>query len=211
MARDEKQTRIELINPALPDRGWLDALIREDIIDNRDKREITRADVENRSATAPCTCKKVRPGYIEEGYNANEMNLMPDDRVKAMCEDLFPHLLDTGGPHQKAIISCTRDYHANQVMIAMNNVYEKWCHENNRTRKDWYAFQCTPDLRLPADKLISDSRGSKNDYTNATRLFGEEFISRAKPSKPEERSKLLVTLPGAISREVFDFEEVQED
>jgi len=213
-----------------------------------DKREITREDIEKRSAIDPFTGKKIRPEDIEEEYKAKdyEVKLMLDDRVKAMCDDLFQHLLDTGGPHQKAIIFCARDHHANQVMIAMNNIYEKWCQENNRTRKEWYAFQCTgnPDLRPSADKLIPDFRGSKNshfiattvdllstgvdipnlnnvvffrylespisfyqmvgrgtrtgeprgskpmfrvyDYTNATRLFGEEFISRAKPSKPEE-------------------------
>lgn len=30
MPRDEHQTRVELINPALHDRGWVEALIRED-------------------------------------------------------------------------------------------------------------------------------------------------------------------------------------
>jgi type I site-specific restriction endonuclease len=30
MARDEQQTRIELINPALHERGWVDSLIREE-------------------------------------------------------------------------------------------------------------------------------------------------------------------------------------
>ena len=33
------------------------------------------------------------------------------------------------------------------------------------------------------------------DYTNATRLFGEEFLSRAKPSKPEEESAEGVESP----------------
>ena len=213
-----------------------------------DKREITREDIEKRSAIDPFTGKKVRPEDIEEEYKAKdyEVKLMLDDRVNAMCEDLFQNLLETGGPHQKTIIFCARDHHANQVMIALNNIYEKWCQENKRTPKEWYAFQCTgnPDLRPSADKLIPDFRGSKNshfiattvdllstgvdipnlnnvvffrylespisfyqmvgrgtrtgeprgskpmfrvyDYTNVTRLFGEEFISRAKPSKPEE-------------------------
>lgn len=213
-----------------------------------DKKEITREDVEKRSATDPFTGKKVNPDDIEEKYNAKdyEVKLMLDDRVKAMCEDLFQHLLETGGPHQKTIIFCARDTHANQVMIAMNNIYEKWCRDNHRTHKEWYAFQCTgnPDLRPSADKLIPDFRGSKNshfiattvellstgvdipnldnvvffrylespisfyqmtgrgtrtgeprgskpmfrvyDYTNTTRLFGEEFTSRARPTRPEE-------------------------
>ncbi|MBM3236416.1 restriction endonuclease subunit R [Candidatus Poribacteria bacterium] len=213
-----------------------------------DKTAITRQDIERRSTIDPFTGKKVRPQDIEELYSAKdyEVKLMLDDRVKAMSEDLFQNLLETGGPHQKTIIFCARDSHANQVMIAMNNIYEKWCRDNQRTPKEWYAFQCTgnPDLRPSASKLIPDLRGSRNshfiattvdllstgvdipnldnvvffryiespisfyqrvgrgtrtgeprgskvmfrvyDYTNATRLFGEEFISRAKPSKPEQ-------------------------
>jgi len=209
-----------------------------------DKKEITKEDVEKRSATDPYTGKKVNPADIEDKYTAKdyEMKLMLDDRVKAMSEDLFQLLLDTGGPHQKTIVFCARDTHANQVMIALNNIYEKWCSDNKRTSKEFYAFQCTgnPDLRPSADKLIPDFRGSRNshfiattvellstgvdvpnldnvvffkyvespisfyqmtgrgtrtgeprgsklmfriyDYTNATRLFGEEFISRARPS-----------------------------
>ncbi|MDP1854250.1 MAG: DEAD/DEAH box helicase family protein [Candidatus Omnitrophota bacterium] len=213
-----------------------------------DKKEITKEDIEKRSATDPFTGKKINPNDIEDKYTAKdyEMKLMLDDRVKAMSEDLFQHFLDTGGPHQKTIIFCARDSHANQVMIALNNVYEKWCRDNKRSPKEMYAFQCTgnPDLRPSADKLIPDFRGSKNshfiaatvdllstgvdipnldnvvffryiespisfyqmvgrgtrtgeprgsksmfrvyDYTNATRLFGEEFISKAKPSKVDE-------------------------
>ncbi|VVB55664.1 Type III restriction enzyme, res subunit [uncultured archaeon] len=213
-----------------------------------DKKEITKEDIERRSAFDPYTGKKINPKDIEDQYNAKdyEVKLMLDDRVKAMSEDLFQHLLDTGGPHQKTIIFCARDSHANQIMIAMNNLYEKWCKVNKQMVREWYAFQCTgnPDLRPPADKIIPDFRGSKNshfiaatvdllstgvdipnlgnvvffrylespisfyqmvgrgtrtgeprgsklmfrlyDYTNATRLFGEEFKSRAKPSKPEE-------------------------
>ena len=213
-----------------------------------DKKEITRKDIEERSAIDPYTGKKVNPQDIEEKYSAKEyeVKLMLDDRVKAMSEDLFHLLLETGGPHQKTIIFCARDSHANQVMIALNNIYEKWCRENQRTPREWFAFQCTgnPDLRPSADKLIPDFRGSKNshfiaatvellstgvdipnldnvvffryldspisfyqmvgrgtrtgeprgskpmfhlyDYTNATRLFGEEFKSRHKPSMPEE-------------------------
>ncbi len=213
-----------------------------------DKKEITREDIERRSAFDPYTGERINPEDIDDQYNARdyEVKLMLDDRVKAMCEDLFQNLLDTGGPHQKTIVFCARDSHANQVFIAMNNIYEKWCKENRMIPKELYAFQCTgnPDLRPSADKLIPDFRGSKNshfiaatvdllstgvdipnlgnvvffrylespisfyqmvgrgtrtgeprgsklmfrlyDYTNATRLFGEEFKSRAKPSKPDE-------------------------
>ena len=83
-----------------------------------------------------------------------------------MCEDLFQLLLDSGGPHQKTILFCARDSHANRVMIKLNNLYEQWCRDNGRTPNEWFAFQCTgnPDLRPSADKLIPEFRGSKNSH-----------------------------------------------
>ena len=137
-----------------------------------DKKEITRQDIEQRSAFDPYTGGKINPEDIEDQYKANdyEVKLMLDDRVKAMCEDLFQHFLDTSGPLQKTIIFCARDSHANQIMIALNNIYEKWCRDQNRPPKEFYAFQCTgnPDLRPSADKLIPDFRGSKNSHFLAT-------------------------------------------
>lgn len=245
------------------DDGYLSAceVIRRTV--DLDKKEITREDIENRSAIDPFTGKTVKPEDIEEKYNARdyEVKLMLDDRVKAMCEDLFLHLLEAGGPHQKTIIFCARDTHANQIMIALNNIYEKLCRENHRTPKEWYAFQCTgnPDLRPSADKLIPDLRGSRNshfvattvellstgvdipnlenvvffrylespisfyqmvgrgtrtgeprgskpmfrlyDYTNTTRLFGEEFLSRYKPTKPEEPVEGIESPPPGYGEE----------
>jgi len=211
-----------------------------------DKTEITREDIVERSAVDAFTGRKLKPGEIEDKYTAGDYDakLMLDDRVKAMSEDLFQFLLETGGPHQKTVIFCTRDHHANQIMIALNNLYAAWCQKVRRTPKEWYAFQCTgnPDLRPPASDLIPEFRGSKNshfiattvdllstgvdipnldnvvffrylespisfyqmvgrvtrtgeprgskamfrlyDYTNCTRLFGEEFTSRYKPTQP---------------------------
>jgi len=137
-----------------------------------DKSEITRKDIEQRSATDAYTGRQIQPQEIEDRYTAHdyEVKLMLDDRVKAMSEDLFQHLLDTGGPHQKTMIFCARDSHANQIMIAMNNLYADWCRMNQRTPKEWYAFQCTgnPDLRPSAKQLIPDFRGSKNSHFIAT-------------------------------------------
>jgi type I restriction enzyme R subunit len=211
-----------------------------------DKKEITRQDIVERSATDAFTGRKVKPGEIEDKYNAHdyEVKLMLDDRVLAMSQDLFQFLLETGGPHQKTIVFCARDSHANQIMMALNNLYSDWCRKVKRTVKEWYAFQCTgnPDLRPPASDLIPEFRGSRNshfiattvdllstgvdlpnlenvvffrylespisfyqmagrgtrtgeprgskamfrlyDYTNSTRLFGEEFTSRYRPTQP---------------------------
>lgn len=60
-----------------------------------------------------------------------------------MCEDLFQHLCENGGPEQKVIIFCTRDLHADRVAMQMNNLYARWCKENGKPRKDDYAFKCT--------------------------------------------------------------------
>lgn len=210
-----------------------------------DQREITREDIEQRMATDPFSGQQVDPDEIEERYTATqyEEKLMLPDRVRAMCADLFQHLLDTGGPHQKTIIFCVRDSHATMVAQEMNNLYQAWCRENNNQWPvEFYAFQCTgnPNLRPPAADLIPEFRGSKAshfvattvdllstgvdipnlenvvffqylqspiefyqrvgrgtrtgeprgsklmfriyDYTNATRLFGQPFVSRARPT-----------------------------
>ncbi len=222
-----------------------------------DKKEITKADIQARSAIDPYTGKKVHPNEIEDRYSAHdyEVKLMLDDRVKAMCEDLFDHLLNTGGPHQKTIIFCARDSHANQVYIQLNNIYEEWCRRNGRTPKEMYAFQCTanPDLRPSAGVMIPDFKAAKNshfiaatvdllgygvdvpnlenvvffrylespisfyqmvgrgtrtgeprgskamfrlfDYTNSTRLFGEEFESRREPTPTVQEFELEAQSP----------------
>lgn len=137
-----------------------------------DKQEITKEDIQDRSAVDAYTGRPIQPGEIEDRYTAHdyEVKLMLDDRVKAMCEDLFDHLLATGGPHQKTVVFCARDSHANQVMIALNNLYTDWCKKVRRPPKEWFAFQCTgnPDLRPSADKLIPEFRGSKNSHFIAT-------------------------------------------
>ena len=69
--------------------------------------------------------------------------LFIDLRTPKMCEDLFELLCENGGPEQKVIIFCTRDLHADRVAMQMNNFYANWCKQNNRPRKDNYAFKCT--------------------------------------------------------------------
>ena len=60
-----------------------------------------------------------RPGMAGDGahYEAEsfEADIVLPERTKAMAEDLFRHMLATGGPHQKTIVFCVRDLHAEQV------------------------------------------------------------------------------------------------
>jgi type I restriction enzyme R subunit len=133
-----------------------------------DKDGLTRHDIAAASATDPYTGKVVDPEDIEPRYTARsyEAKLMLPDRVSAMCADMFQLLVDTGGPHQKTIIFGVRDSHATQVQIAMNNLYEDWCKTQQRTPREWYAFQCTgnPDLRPTAKELVADFKGSKSSH-----------------------------------------------
>lgn len=148
---DETQTRIELINPALHESGWTDALIREErtpgdkrvllslatgtgtgktiiavqlLVTTKDSQRNARILVASYQ-TLNVTDEDDQPifwkdeeitahniEYFDEPVYEYSMGAGQDDRVSAMCKDLFQHLLDTGGPHQKAIIFCARDHHA---------------------------------------------------------------------------------------------------
>ena len=178
----------------------------------------------------PVVREQVADYYTRTAY---ERLLLLPDRVQEMCADLFDYLAATGGPEQKTIIFCTSDRHADDVAVAMNNLYADWCDAQDRQRRDPYAFKCTaaangnaqlPDFRgsstghfiattvdllttgvdvpavrnivffrylespilfhqmlgrgtridIPSDKLLFRIY----DYTNATRLLGEDFTQR---------------------------------
>ncbi|MCC6179423.1 MAG: DEAD/DEAH box helicase family protein [Chloroflexi bacterium] len=184
----------------------------------------------------PLTVAELRDLYQRTDY---EDRILLPDRVQAMCADLFRYLLETGGPEQKSIIFCVRDQHADDVAIAMNNLYAQWCTATGRPRLDNYAFKCTaasgggdmmPDFKggsrhhfvattvdllttgvdVPAVRNVVFFRYLKSpiafyqmlgrgtrldaqtgklmfrvyDYTKATRLFGEAFVTTVAP-KPK--------------------------
>lgn len=209
---------------------------------NLDQTGITLEDILMRGATDSVTGKPVSIDKIRELYEKTsfEDRILLPDRVYVMCEDLFKYLLETGGPEQKTIIFCVRDHHADDVAVAMNNLYANWCASNGRKRLDPYAFKCTAatggqylaelrgasrshfiattvDLlttgvdvpcvrnivffkyvRSPIAFYQMVGRGTRldpatdklmfrvYDYTNATRLFGEGFLTRFAPARPRE-------------------------
>ena len=207
-----------------------------------DSKTLTKDEIAEKSAYYANTQEPAKLEDIEETYNSPnfEKKLLLADRVKAMTEDLFAFFLKTGGPHQKSIIFCASEAHAQDVSIAIHNLYANWCQKNGVTPKEMYSFRCTNSETNPSPKaLIAELRGSKNshyvattvellstgvdvpnlnnvvffkylnspisfyqmvgrgtrigepqgskmmfriyDYTNATRLFGEDFISRPAP------------------------------
>ncbi|OGH62072.1 MAG: hypothetical protein A3G34_13680 [Candidatus Lindowbacteria bacterium RIFCSPLOWO2_12_FULL_62_27] len=205
---------------------------------NIDDTGITVEDIIKRNPIDARTGLPVSLEQIKDLYEKTEYEdriLLPD-RVIAMCQDLFLYLIDTGGPEQKAIIYCVRDRHADDVAVALNNLYADWCAKNGKARAEPFAFKCTaasgggdylPDLRgasrshfiattvellttgvdVPAVRNIvffkyvrspiafyqMVGRGTRihvpsgklmfrvYDYTNATRLFGQDFKTKFTP------------------------------
>lgn len=108
---------------------------------------------------------------IADAYEKTEFEtrLLLPDRVSAMCLDLFTRLLESDkerGPHQKAIIFCARDRHADDVANAMNNLYAQWCATKGVPRKDAYAFKCT--AASSGNDALPDFRGSSSSHFVAT-------------------------------------------
>lgn len=174
---------------------------------------------------------------------AFEAAILLPERVQAMAADLFRALVETGGPEQKTIIFCARDRHAEDVAVALNNLYVRWCEEQGCRPAADFAFRCTADndgrtkikdfrasdshhwIATTVDLLTTGvdvpkvrnivffkyvrspmvfaqmlGRGTRiheatdklmfrvYDYTNATRLLGQDFVSKV--AKRTERRDL---------------------
>lgn len=229
---------------------------------NLDDTGITLEEILAKKPVDATTGQPVSMESLRELYEKTEFEdriLLPD-RVLAMCEDLFGYLLETGGPEQKTIIFCVRDRHAEDVAIAMNNLYARWCAENKRPRLDPYSFRCTASVggadyiadlkgasrshfvattvellttgvdvppvrnivffkyvRSPIAFYQMVGRGTRlhapsgkisfcvYDYTDATRLFGEDFKTKLRPPrKPGESPSEPVPAEPAIRVEGFE-------
>lgn len=148
--------------------GYLPAceIIRRET--NLDITGVTREDVERLGAKDPITGEQFMIAEARERYEATSFEeiIQLPDRVKAMCKDLFEMFIQTGGHHQKTVIFCTRDTHADAVQIEMNNLYAEWCASNGQGRLDPYAFKCTASVG--GSQYIADLRGSERTHFIAT-------------------------------------------
>ncbi len=133
-----------------------------------DNTGLTIDDVWAKGPIDVITGRKLTREELEERYKSTsyENRLMLPDRVTAMCQDLFQHLLNTGGPEQKTVIFCVRDYHAQAVAIEMQNLYAKWCEENAERPKEYYSFKCTAES--DGGDYLADLRGSSQSHFVAT-------------------------------------------
>jgi type I restriction enzyme R subunit len=127
-----------------------------------DSRVFTKAEV---LAAKPINIKTGRPikeeDLTKDQYTGKDFDdeLFIDMRTPAMCADLFQLLCQNGGPEQKVIIFCTRELHADRVAMQMNNLYAKWCREEKREQKEYYAFKCMGGPNNGA-AMIEPLRGS---------------------------------------------------
>ena len=106
---------------------------------------------------------RVRERYVARDYDAK---LQIPERLAAMCEDLFQHLLATGGPEQKTIVFCASDGHADRVAQWLNNRYVAWCQGEARARVEPYAFKCT--AASDGNRMVADLRGTNSGWFIAT-------------------------------------------
>ncbi len=148
--------------------GYLPAceIIRRDV--NLDERGVKRQDIEVLGARNATTGEPIPPDETRAKYEAPSFEdiIQLPDRVRTMCQDLFDMFLQTGGPHQKTVIFCARDTHADRVAAQMNNLYADWCAKNSYKRLEPYAFKCTASVG--GSKYIADLRGSQRSHFIAT-------------------------------------------
>lgn len=135
---------------------------------NLDMTGVTRKDIEVLGARDATTGQPLAADETREIYEAPSFEdvIQLPDRVKAICQDLFDMLLQTGDPLQKTIIFCTRDTHADAVAAEMNNLYADWCSNNGEQRLEPYAFKCT--AAGDGSQYIADLRGSMRSHFIAT-------------------------------------------
>lgn len=142
--------------------GYLAAceIIRETV--SLDPVGLTRDDILAKNPTDARTGMAAEDDSVRAHYSRNqfEQQLLLPDRVAAMCNSLFAHLLSTEhGPYQKTIVFCARDSHAQAVTATLNNLYAAWCKQQGQKLKEKYAFQCTFS---GGRELIAEFKGSES-------------------------------------------------
>lgn len=135
-------------------------------------RGVLRADVAQKQLTNYLTGESVSPAIVAERNEggALEQKLILPDRVKAMCGHLFGQLLLHGenNPHQKTIVYCAGEHHADLVTNELNNLYAAWCKANDQRRLPKYAFKCMASN--DGQKIIAELRGSQKRNFIATTM-----------------------------------------
>ncbi len=133
-------------------------------------RGVKREDLKYKRLTNALTGKRVplHDAPQETQPPSLELRLVLPDRVEAMSRHLFGRLLATGDgdPHQKTIVFCASDHHADLVANRLNALYAAWCKKHRRKRAPAYAFKCMASS--DGQSLIPDFRGRARAHFIAT-------------------------------------------
>ncbi|HEV2452687.1 MAG TPA: DEAD/DEAH box helicase family protein [Verrucomicrobiae bacterium] len=135
-------------------------------------RGVLRSDLAGKKLTNALTGQPVMLDAVAERNDgaALEQKLILPERVEAMCQHLFNRLLFHGenSPHQKTIVFCASDHHADLVANQLNNLYAAWCKAKSQRRLPNYAFKCMASVG--GQSLIPDFRGRQRAYFIATTM-----------------------------------------
>lgn len=135
-------------------------------------RGVLRSDLAGKKLTNALTGQAVTPDAVAERSEgaALEQKLILPERVEAMCQHLFDRLLFHGenNPHQKTIVFCASDHHADLVTNQFNGLYAAWCKDNGQRRLPNYAFKCMASVS--GQSLIPDFRDRQRAYFVATTM-----------------------------------------
>lgn len=152
--------------------GYLAAceIVKRDVILDgyAEKHGVARRQLEDKDLMDATTGEALTPEQAREFYAGADFEawLVMPERVEEMCRDLFADLVATGGPEQKTIIFCARDRHADDVAVAMNNLYAQWCAASGKPRLEPYAFKCTASVG--GSGYLPDFRGGARHHFVAT-------------------------------------------
>lgn len=135
---------------------------------NLDEAGVTKEEIMGKHPTSPITGESIGEEEIDAAYQKNQYEavIVLPDRVREMSKSLFDFLVRSGGPHQKTIIFCVNDMHAESVAAEINNLYVGWCQSTHTEMVDWYAFKCTAAAN--GGGHIPDFRGSRHGHFVAT-------------------------------------------
>lgn len=135
-------------------------------------RGVLRSDLTGKKLTNALTGQAVTPDAVAERSEgaALEQKLILPERVEAMCQHLFDRLLfhSENNPHQKTIVFCASDHHADLVTNQLNSLYAAWCKANGQRRLPNYAFKCMASVG--GQSLIPDFRDRQRAYFVATTM-----------------------------------------
>ncbi len=135
-------------------------------------RGVLRSDLAGKKLTNALTGQPVTPDAVAERNEgaALEQKLILPERVDAMCKHLFERLLVHGenDPHQKTIVFCASDHHADLVTNQLNNLYAAWCKTKGQRRLPTFSFKCMASN--DGQSLIADFRDRQRAYFIATTM-----------------------------------------